>query len=507
MEPEPVQRRVKKPSTAPKNPPDHTIELTSTNYLSQRRSLRTTTQRNSEETKPDKLAENTTPSQEDSEKSPTKTHNTRLRNGIHKVKQKVSQLLYIVFRMLRLKVHLKNVSFFCFRACPHLIFNSTKIEIKYDNHKDESNGKQKEKMTLLDTCARELAEIDNASFQRSSFRDANKIFERLLLPMHFPWNHRAQRTDQVIRGMPCDIDDMFAFQADHGSDDDNEEDEVDRDGIMFCNRSSQDKGVIEIRNVRSSKRRRQPVTMGHPNSVPHVNEFAFRMYQEVQSRKLHQEENEAEAPRCLLSIQCNGVSSEASIFTDVPDGKTPLLLPAVQPRDVAIGKRMSVAKAKQLSHELGSYDCRYGLPDIPDEREQSGRRRRVFAGRTRTIWTRREDDEGKSTSPSARPTYASTITGEKLPVGSHKRPLPVKVGLKLNGRIVTVDKKITESCNDSLELAFKSGEDYQVSHAADVVNKAVEGSSKQSGDRASLKKTSSPKRSTQSRNCHRRKSR
>lgn len=363
--------------------------------------------------------------------------------------------------------------------------------MKYDSLREESNGREKEKMVLLDACARELAEIDNDSFQRSFFRDANKIFEQLLLPMHFPWNHKAQRTDQVLRAMPCDIDDMFAAPVEHDSSHDNEEDEINGDGKMVCNRSPQDKGVIEIKHFRSAKRRRRPITMGHPNSVPHVHEFAFRMYQEVQSRKYHQEEKESsDVPRSLLSIQCNGVSSQASIFEDVPDGTTPLLLAAMQPRDVTTGKRMSVAKAKELSHQLGSYDCRYGLPDISDEREQSGRRRRVFAGRTRTIWTRREDDQEKATSPSARPVYASIITGETLPIGSHKRPLPVKVGLKLNGKIVSVDKKITESSAHTLELALTSGEDCQVTHDAHVVSKAVEESSKPSGRSSSKRKSS-----------------
>ncbi|GAX16614.1 hypothetical protein FisN_7Lh350 [Fistulifera solaris] len=347
--------------------------------------------------------------------------------------------------------------------------------------------KEKETTAFIDSCSRELAELDNDSFQSAFFQDANKIFEQLLLPMHFPWNHKAQRREQVLRGLPCDIDELLANQTpdDDSVSDDNEEDKIDKNGKTICNRSPQDKGLIEIKNQPSSRKQRSRIKTSPRNSVTRVDDVAFRMYQEVQSRKLHRQTSGAKASCSLVSIQCNGVSSEASIFTDVPDGKTPVLLPAIQPRDVANGKRMSVTKAKELSKQLGSYDCRYGLPDISDEREQSGRRRRVFAGRTRTIWTRREDAAGKPTSPSAQPTYTSIITGETLPAGSHKRPLPVKVGLKVNGKIVTVDRNEKFSA-DSLDKI-------------DEINKAVES--------GSTKKLSNPKQSKQHQNGSRKKAR
>ncbi len=305
--------------------------------------------------------------------------------------------------------------------------------------------------------------------------------------MHFPWNHKAHRTEQVLRALPCDIDELLASQPPDDSDSDsNEEDDICRNGKMICNRSPQDKGLIEIRHKPSSRKQRSRIETSFHNSMTRVDDVAFRMYQEVQSRKLHRQTSGAKVSCSLVSIQCNGVSSQASIFTDVPDGKTPVLLPAIQPRDVANGKRMSVTKAKELSKQLGSYDCRYGLPDISDEREQTGRRKRVFAGRTRTIWTQREDAVDNATSPSARPTYTSIITGETLPAGSHKRPLPVKVGLKVNGKIVTVDKNETFSA-DSLDKI-------------DLIKQAVESGS-------SSKKPSSPTRSKQHRNGSSRKAR
>ncbi|GAX29058.1 hypothetical protein FisN_7Hh350 [Fistulifera solaris] len=303
--------------------------------------------------------------------------------------------------------------------------------------------------------------------------------------MHFPWNHKAQRREQVLRGLPCDIDELLAHQTPDDSDtDDNEEYEFGKTGKMICNRSPQDKGLIELSHKPSSRKQRSRIKTSLRNSVTRVDDdVAFRMYQEVQSRKLHRQTSGAKASCSLVSIQCNGVSSEASIFTDVPDGKTPVLLPAIQPRDVVNGKRMSVTKAKELSKQLGSYDCRYGLPDISNEREQSGRRRRVFAGRTRTIWTRREDAPGKPTSPSAQPTYTSIITGETLPAGSHKRPLPVKVGLKVNGKIVTVDKNEKFSADsldkiDEINKALESGSTSKKSSNAKQSNHHQNGSRK-----------------------------
>lgn len=387
-------------------------------------------------------------------------------------------------------------------------YNSTKIEIKYNDRKEASNGKDKEKHALIDACARDLAEVDRESFQRSFFEDANNIFERLFLPMHFPWSHRAQKFDQEIRAMPCDIDDMFVVPTGNDSDDDEQEedDEACEGDTVSCNRSAQDKGVIEIGHDRGAKRPKRHLNIAmEKQQVPHVNDFAYRMYQEVQSRKHHQAEKESEAPRCLLSIQCHGVSSKASIFTDVPDGKTALLLPAIQPRDIATGKRMAIAKAKEVSDQLGSYDCRHGLPNNTEEREQSGRRRRVFAGRTRMIWTRKEEDDKKLASPSTRPTYTSIITGETIPNGLHKRPLSVKVGFRLDGRLVTVDKSATECTTETLELALKSGEDCQVSHDANMVDKAFERPFTRSNAVANPKKPS-PRRSTELRNGSRKKS-
>lgn len=131
-----TQPRVKTTRAASKSPPDPTTEQASASNSSHRRSLRTTTRRNSEPTKPDKVLENTTTTspEEDSETTPSnRTHNTRLRNGIHKAKQQVSQFpaLFYVFQMcFRLKIP-SFVSCFCFGSgYYHLFFEKSTQRLK-----------------------------------------------------------------------------------------------------------------------------------------------------------------------------------------------------------------------------------------------------------------------------------------------------------------------------------------------------------------------------------------
>jgi len=309
----------------------------------------------------------------------------------------------------------------------------------------QNDGENKEKESLLDTCARFLSEVDTKGQERALLRDANVVLEKILLPMSFPWAHGIR---PIVKTVPYDIDEMYGIRIDQSASD-SSGDQVDRINSMSENyysaRRSKDPGVIEfIKYTKQTLAKRSFVRQTKVDVLTSPHEtvpgfFTHNMYQEVQQRKRRRlDAYISHKTTSLLSIRFGGSSSRSTIFDDVPEGRYALILPLLQPKDVVEGKRLNVSNAEGVAHNLGSYDCRHGLSTQKKQSGPNGRAPRTFAGRTRLLWTNKEVDGTRATI--YRPFYRSLLTGEKLENGTHKRPRSVKLALRLNGNLVTTDE-------------------------------------------------------------------
>ncbi|KAL7536725.1 hypothetical protein ACHAXR_011212 [Thalassiosira sp. AJA248-18] len=159
-----------------------------------------------------------------------------------------------------------------------------------------------------------------------------------------------------------------------------------------------------------------------------------------------------------ISLKVGGVSSRTTLFpsstvidtcSDQVMGNTrkvirPMLRLAYLPQSVQAGQTVPTETATEmdnagLAHSLGSYDCRYIDALLNHQkRDSSNRTKRVEVGRTRLVWSNLiQGDEPFLPSTRNRVNFNSLITGQRVDASKCKRPTEVKVGVRLNGRIIT----------------------------------------------------------------------
>jgi hypothetical protein len=332
---------------------------------------------------------------------------------------------------------------------------------------DDLSVVDEEKDSLINKSASLLVSIDKRAHLRTLLRDANAILENLLVPMSFPWAHRIE---PIVRTIPRDIDDVLRTYEDEEDmpptycsleEHDGEANEDYSSGrnsqLRSEARRSKDPGVVELtgfhapavfqrKPVLAQKKRKRGATN---DSVP--GELSFRMYEEVRQRKLQRLSlMKANTITSFLSVRFGGVSSRSTLFDDVGNGRTPLLLPVLLPREVSAGKHVNISHAKDIATSLGTYDCRYGCHYTEKAVKIGERAPRSHAGRTRLLWTApAEREKGKSVSPKSRQAYRSLITGEMVENGAHKRPRSVLLGIRVNGILLTAP---TETCTSPSSL-------------------------------------------------------
>ncbi len=159
-----------------------------------------------------------------------------------------------------------------------------------------------------------------------------------------------------------------------------------------------------------------------------------------------------------ISMKIGGVSSRTTLFPpstvkliDPKDDRVkehsrivfrPMLCIAILPQAIQSGLTVSLEKASEMDNDglarsLGSYDCRFTEALLSNKKDVSNRLKRIEVGRTRLVWSNIPGDEPFLPSIRNRVNFNSLITGRRIDVSKCKRPREVKVGVRLNGRLIT----------------------------------------------------------------------
>ena len=297
---------------------------------------------------------------------------------------------------------------------------------------------------VIDQGADHLARLDEVAYHREQMRDASQILTHLVMPMSLPWTHQVAAYRVISR----DIDDLEGIidceEEFPGEDRMGELGEVQcctlpQHHVVSARRSSQDPGIIDFvrfRIPRSMEPAIDPIpgdySVGYPTEIEGVLSFPEAI-QRRKRRRVSMVEERTE--RFTISICFGGTSSRSTLQpTELSSGE-PFVLLAKLPNEISGGRRMDASRALDVAAHLGSYDHRHGLPRLSDSTK------RVRTGRTRTIWSSKE-------SLSQRPLHKSLLTGCFIDHGQHRRPSDVKVFIRLNGQLLTIDKKNAKKAFD-----------------------------------------------------------
>ena len=334
---------------------------------------------------------------------------------------------------------------------------------------------------LIDVWANALVEIQPRGRARDQIRDADKLLHELLLPMSFPWAHPCVPINKV---MPYDLEDMPAILAagssipaveEHGEFGHLRSRRTPRSTQVAARRSN-DPGVVEFTSFFSpSQAQRHAMSKSglfDPSEQdPTIDgELSLRMYKEVQDRKrkrLMMEHTNKKTK--FISFRLGSASSRSSIFADIDiPGCQLLLLPAQFPKSIQEGMRLSGEKAFETAHELGAYNIRPVPPEALALNDTSYKNR-IFVGRSRIIWSEKDD----ARSISQRVPYRSLLTGDRLEGSSAKRPIQVKVAIRINGILLASNgMSAKEAATLSNDAAWTW--DDSLSYSNRVVNGALD---------------------------------
>ena len=295
-----------------------------------------------------------------------------------------------------------------------------------------------------------MASLDKRAYSRAFLRDADALLERLVLPMSFPWaQSREEELEQVFAR---DIDEMNGILL-------SGDPQMSTPSTLYNEVSTQqstsrsaDPGVVDYEVV-------YPATsLGHlqpPSQVTSVSisdptlagELYLRMFHNILATRQHQSALEGLRTRRFVSLNMASTSSRAKILCVHEKDHNPLLLSAILPSEVQYGTRTSRDEAGKLAEELGSYDCRYGRPNETDDKDF------CHAGRN---WSKKASHV---------PALVSLLTGEQMVSGVWRRPRDVRVGIKINGVLLS-----TKSSSSAMEIL----QDNHPNVYANLVDDAIE---------------------------------
>lgn len=334
---------------------------------------------------------------------------------------------------------------------------------------------------LAETCAVALASFDSRACARVQMRDANTILEEFLLPISFPW---SQCKDILYKPLPRDIDEMSIIM--HG-DEDYSVMELNNESfralkaatipknLPICSRRTDDPGILELLSYTKPtasrlRRLRKACSMRFQDQRQEDSmidgERSLQMYYEVQWKKRQREEfNEVNTHKKLISFRVGGTSSRSTIFSSSELLNNPLFLEATFPKVIQDGVKRSGIEAYEEGMNLGSYNCRQ-LPPIDSVTNDPTSKNRFKVGRTRLVWSEKERSESKS----QRTPYSSIITRQRLEANSFKRPLLVKVGVRLNGVLLSA----RQSQENELTMGTTATPESKYSHNMKSVNAALD---------------------------------
>ena len=334
---------------------------------------------------------------------------------------------------------------------------------------------------IIETCAVALASLDRRACARAQIQDANTILEQLVLPISFPW---SQCKDILFKPLPRDIDEMSIIM---NGDEDNSVIALNSETFRALNSAgipkripistsrTGDPGVIELQtyslpSASRLRRFKQVCSTGlrvqdrrHDDAMVY-GERSLQMYHEVQLKKRRREEfDDRHTTKRLISFRVGCASSRSTIFSPSELNNSPLFLQAVYPKYIQDGAKRFGLEAYEEGSNLGTYNSR-PLPPKDTVLHDPTSKNRFFVGRTRLVWSEKER------SKSIRSSYCSILTQQRLEGNTFKRPLSIKVGIRINGVLV--------SARQSQESVLKLGATVlpvsKFSHSMKSVNDALD---------------------------------
>jgi hypothetical protein len=321
----------------------------------------------------------------------------------------------------------------------------------------EKQSEESDSWISVDVCATMLAALDTRSYQQSLVRDANRVVERILEPLAFPWTHKVI---PVARNLPCDIDELidlitlddglyspfenggFGFgRFDTGQFRSCESSVIlpnSSSAFRSATRRSNDPGVIEFTTISLPPHQferfwlDEPVEVECPNTRFNGVGTELRCFETIQAIKKRKVEQARSSIRTTkISVRINSSSSRSLILNETQTTRKggafpPHLLEATLPQEVQIGRKLSGSHAKSVADSLGSYDVRHSLGLTNQSGKNSSR---IAVGRTRIMWTEK--------SPSDQPQrvfFSSLLTGDRLEGGIQKRPRDIRLCIIIDGK-------------------------------------------------------------------------
>jgi PHD-zinc-finger like domain len=297
--------------------------------------------------------------------------------------------------------------------------------------------------------------------------------------MSFPWAHPKE---PIFKAIPRDIDELPGILSIGEGSPEHEAHGKFRHlkgrglpkNTQAAARRSVDPGVVELTTFFKPTQAQRHLAYSPSSYDQRVDdsnvpgELSLRMYQEVQERKRRRVGMEtANKKTRLISFRLASTSSRSSIFDVVEAANVPLFLLATLPRQVQEGTRKNGIDAFELACDLGSYNCR-PPPTESSVLKDPTSNNRFFVGRTRLIWSERE----RRGPQSQRAAYRSLLTGERLEQNTLKRPLRVKVAIRLNGTLLSSpDELLARKSLEELVTAYVSDPAYSRS---EKVNDALD---------------------------------
>lgn len=168
-----------------------------------------------------------------------------------------------------------------------------------------------------------------------------------------------------------------------------------------------------------------------------------------------------------VSVRFGSVSSRSSIFesdvqpwrgshlarrtseTDSYTKTAPILVKVQLPLEVQTGRTLVIPVAEENSKVLGSYDMRYGMPNLDSSQKSVNRTKRIATGRTRLMWTKAHrggTNSNELTSGKQRLAFSSILTSDRIDISLFRRPRDVTLSIRVNGA------RLTQKRNDTASL-------------------------------------------------------
>ncbi|KAL7558054.1 hypothetical protein ACA910_009242 [Epithemia clementina (nom. ined.)] len=328
-----------------------------------------------------------------------------------------------------------------------------KKSLKFDqNIKEDEDDHDEAFISMIEESTEHVLRLDPKTCNEQILMDADLLLKRILLPMCFPWCHKSALP---VKSMARDIDELPGllsegqiYEGTMFSAKPRKLKNGEKTGELLSLNRSDDLGVVVL------KRQKQPPpelpyehVEDHSPPPTNVGQFKLSSFEEaVAANRMRTSKPETESVK-LISFRFGSTSSRSTLFPGHPSGrKRVLLMQASFSEDFQRGKRIQIDKANEIARELGSYDYRFGLPSFGNSTN------RIRAGRTRLIWSTKHIG-------AQRPTHRSMLTGKILDNGRQKRPMTSKVGIRINGKRLCLEKPgFTEGADSTEQLVYTDDE-------------------------------------------------